>query len=260
MSLPEPNPFDSRSVLNPPTPRTDGDSRWSVRDLIVFGMFFLLTVLFLPLGVISVVRIFNPGAGPEDLSGVQQVLLQGLMDLMLVGFIFVLVRIHRRSFRETIHWIRNYQYRTGFLITLGAFLALSVLAVSAFFPPSQPPPIEKLITSTESLYVFALFGIGVAPLVEEIIFRGFLFKVFGDVGGPALAVPATAALFTLLHIPQLWGSWAGIALIFVVGYVLSVVRARSHSLIPSFIIHTAYNGMLFGVFAVGTAVQRGLPG
>ena len=53
------------------------------------------------------------------------------------------------------------------------------------------------------------------------------------------------------------GSWAGIALIFVVGYVLSFVRQRSNSLIPSFIIHTSYNGMLFGVFALSTFVQKG---
>jgi membrane protease YdiL (CAAX protease family) len=62
----------------------------------------------------------------------------------------------------------------------------------------------------------------------------------------------------LLHIPQLWGSWAGIALIFLVGYILSLVRARSNSVIPGIIIHTAYNGMLFAVFAVSTFVQKGL--
>jgi membrane protease YdiL (CAAX protease family) len=55
----------------------------------------------------------------------------------------------------------------------------------------------------------------------------------------------------------LWGSWAGVALIFVVGYVLSFVRQRSNSLIPSFIVHTSYNGMLFGVFALSTFVQKG---
>ena len=94
-------------------------------------------------------------------------------------------------------------------------------------------------------------------MFEEIIFRGFLFKVLYDMRGPAAAIPVTAGLFALLHIPQLWGSWAGIALIFVVGYVLSLVRQRSNSLIPSFIIHTAYNAMLFGVFALSTFVQKG---
>ncbi len=107
------------------------------------------------------------------------------------------------------------------------------------------------------MYVFAVFGITVAPLFEEIIFRGFLFKVLSDIRGPGTAVSVTAILFALLHLPQLWGSWAGVVLIFVVGYVLSFVRQRSNSIIPSFIIHTSYNGMLFGVFALSTLVQKG---
>ena len=53
-----------------------------------------------------------------------------------------------------------------------------------------------------------------AGLFEEIIFRGFLFKVLSDVRGPDAAVVVTAILFALLHLPQLWGSWAGVALIF----------------------------------------------
>jgi membrane protease YdiL (CAAX protease family) len=90
------------------------------------------------------------------------------------------------------------------------------------------------------------------------MFRGFLFKVLHDIGGPGLAISATAGLFALLHIPQLWGSWAGIGLIFIVGYILSAVRARSNSVIPSFIIHTSYNAMLFGMFALSTFVQKGV--
>src|SRR5207237_9702555 len=102
------------------------------------------------------------------------------------------------------------------------------------------------------------FAIVFAPLFEEIIFRGLRLKVLFDISGPGIAVTATAILFALLHLPQLWGSWAGVILIFVVGYVLSLVRQRSNSLIPSFIIHTSYNTMLFGVFALSTFVQKGL--
>jgi len=39
--------------------------------------------------------------------------------------------------------------------------------------------------------------------------------------------------------------------------VLSIVRERSNSLIPSFIVHTAYNGMLVGASAIGTLLQKG---
>ena len=224
---------------------------WRMTDLVVFGVFFLFVVFLLN---VIVIRFWG-----KDLTAMSQVVLQGLMDGMLVGFIAFLIKVvHRQSFLQTIHWSRNHQFRTGFLISLGATLAISVLLVSSFFPAGEPPPIEKLLSSTTAVYVFAVFGIAAAPLFEEIIFRGFLFKVLFDIRGAGTAVSVTAILFALLHVPQLWGSWAGVGLIFVVGYVLSVVRWRSNSLIPSFIIHTSYNAMLFGVFALSTFIQKGV--
>jgi membrane protease YdiL (CAAX protease family) len=224
---------------------------WRMTDLVVFGVFFLFVVFLLN---VIVIRFWG-----KDLTAMSQVVLQGIMDGMLLGFIAFLIKVvHRQSFLQTIHWSRNHQFRIGFLISLGATLAISVLLVSCFFPAGEPPPIEKLLSSTTAVYVFAIFGIAAAPLFEEIIFRGFLFKVLFDIRGAGTAVSVTAILFALLHVPQLWGSWAGVGLIFVVGYVLSVVRWRSNSLIPSFIIHTSYNAMLFGVFALSTLIQKGV--
>ena len=251
MSFPLP---DSEFRTDEPAPK----SPWRIADLIVFAVFFLLTVLFLPITALRVWHIFNPELRVADLTAVDQVILQGLMNSVLVGFIAFLIKVvHRQSFVETIHWFRNHQFSTGFLISLGATLAISVLLVSSFFPAGEPPPIERLLSSATAVYVFAIFGIGAAPLFEEIIFRGFLFKVLFDIGGSGMAVSVTAILFALLHLPQLWGSWGGVILIFIVGYVLSFVRLRSNSLIPSFIIHTSYNAMLFGVFALSTFVQKG---
>ncbi|OLD19538.1 MAG: hypothetical protein AUI91_08395 [Acidobacteria bacterium 13_1_40CM_3_56_11] len=251
MSFPLP---DSEFRTDEPAPQ----SPWRIADLIVFAVFFLLTVLFLPITVLRVWHIFNPELRVADLTAVDQVILQGLMNSVLVGFIAFLIKVvHRQSFVETIHWFRNHQFSTGFLISLGATLAISVLLVSSFFPTGEPPPIERLLSSATAVYVFAIFGIGAAPLFEEIIFRGFLFKVLFDIGGSGMAVSVTAILFALLHLPQLWGSWGGVILIFIVGYILSFVRLRSNSLIPSFIIHTSYNTMLFGVFALSTFVQKG---
>ena len=251
MSFPLP---DSEFRTDEPAPK----SPWRIADLIVFAVFFLLTVLFLPITALRVWHIFNPELRVADLTAVDQVILQGLMNSVLVGFIAFLIKVvHRQSFVETIHWFRNHQFSTGFLISLGATLAISVLLVSSFFPAGEPPPIERLLSSTTAVYVFAIFGIGAAPLFEEIIFRGFLFKVLFDIGGSGMAVSVTAILFALLHLPQLWGSWGGVILIFIVGYILSFVRLRSNSLIPSFIIHTSYNTMLFGVFALSTFVQKG---
>jgi membrane protease YdiL (CAAX protease family) len=255
-SMPEPiDPFEPK----PSPPAAQQGIPWGVLDIVVFGVFFGLTILVLPALLVWILRMFNPSVQITSLSATVQVLFQGVMDLILAGFITFLIKVvHREPFFQAIRWYRNYDFSNRSLAVMGATLALSVLVVSYVFPTSEPTRIEQLISSTKDLYVFALFGIGVAPLFEEVIFRGFLFRAFFEIGGSSLAIFSTALLFTMLHIPQIWGSWAAVVLIFIVGYILSAVRARSGSLIPSFIIHTTYNAMLFGIGALSTFVQKGL--
>ena len=231
--------------------------QWTGLDLAAFGAFSAPTVIFLPLLLVWMVRLFQPGFEADQLTAVHFVVFQGIMDLALVAFIVFLVKaVHGMRFLEAIQWFPDYPFANGTLVALGALLAITVLLVSSWFPPGEPPPIENLMASPGAIYVFAVFGIGVAPFLEEVIFRGFVFTVLANLGGSSLAVPATAALFAGLHAPQLWGSWAGITLIFVVGYVLSLARDRSGSLIPSFIIHTAYNATLFAAFGISTLAQE----
>ena len=133
-----PDPLVEAERLEPQNP-------WSAVDLIVFGVFFGLTVLVLPAGLIWLWRLINPNLKADQLTAVDLVLVQGIMNLALVTFIAFLVKmVHKRLFRETIHWYRNYDFTTGFLVGLGAMLAVSVLIVSSLLPPETPPPIERL--------------------------------------------------------------------------------------------------------------------
>jgi membrane protease YdiL (CAAX protease family) len=231
---------------------------WNISDLIAFGSFFAVTLVFLPAVLVLIARIFKPELSVTNLSAETQILLQAALDIAWVGFIFFLVAvIHRKKILETFRWRNTHRYRVTSLVALGAILAVTVFIVSSFFPPSSPPAIEKLAESSSSVALLVVFGVCFAPIIEEIIFRGFLFSVLSEFGGSRLAIPATAVLFALMHAPQLWPSLAGILLILVVGSVLSVVRQRSDSLIPSLIVHTAYNGMLVGASAIGTLLQKG---
>jgi len=242
-------------TLEPPSPPV---RPWKISDLIAFGSFFVVTLIFLPAVLVLVARAFKPDLSVTNLSAETQILLQAALDIAWVGFIFFLVAVvHQKNIPETFRLQNTHRYRGTSLVALGAMLAIAVFVVSSFFPPSSPPAIEKLAESSSSVALLVIFGVCFAPIIEEIIFRGFLFSVLSEFGGSRLAVPATAVLFALMHAPQLWPSRAGILLILAVGYVLSIVRERSNSLIPSFIVHTAYNGMLVGASAIGTLLQKG---
>src|SRR5262245_14709571 len=230
---------------------------WGLADLVIFALFFGLTVALLPVVAIYVLRLFQPNLQLSDLTSIDQILLQGVMDLVLVVFIMFLVKVvHRERFLEMIRWTRTQLYSRGALISLGTTLAITVVLTSGLFPTPNQTPMDKLISSTESLYVFALFGIAVAPLFEEIIFRGFLFRVFFDMGGRRLAIPGTAFLFAGLHSLQLWGNWVAILLILAVGFALAFVRYRSSSVIPGLIVHMSYNATLFALSAISMFLQK----
>jgi len=240
-----------------PASEQPGSFQWKRPDLVAFAAFFLATVLFVPIVSFLVLRVFNPKLQIEHLSGVQQILIQAVLDFVLVAFIFLLVRsLHGRPVLVTLH-ITRINTRFGRLIAGGIFLALTVLVVSSVFPAPSQSPIERLLTTRASVVVFVVFGIVLAPPLEEIIFRGFLFTALADVYGERSAVPVTAFLFAGLHLSQLRGNWPAVVVIFFVGYVFTVVRRRSGSTTPSIIMHVAYNSMIFGISALATFFGRG---
>ena len=132
--------------------------RWSKMDLLVVVSFFAVTWLGSALAI---------GVLFQNVSAITLVLLQGLLDALWVGFIFFLIRVvHGLPFLETIKWNRDYQIRTGALIATGISLAIVIAIVGSWFPPTTPTPLEKLLTAPGALYLFLLFGVGVAPVVE----------------------------------------------------------------------------------------------
>src|SRR5262245_44938887 len=169
---------------------------WTFADLVVFVSFFILTLLLLPWAIVSVLSVFIRSLSSGDIPGVVQILIQAVLDLTWVGFIFFLIRVvHQRSIRSSLHWLPSRTYSVARLIFLGITLAVIALLISARFPPDKATPIEKLVDSPGSLYLLIVSGIFFAPITEEIMFRGFFFGVFSAFGGDRLAVPTTALLF-----------------------------------------------------------------
>jgi membrane protease YdiL (CAAX protease family) len=56
-------------------------------------------------------------------------------------------------------------------------------------------------------------------------------------------VVLSAVPFALLHLPQYADAWAAGLVIFIVGLVLGVVRAKTRSVGSSFLVHAGYNGI-----------------
>ena len=86
-----------------------------------------------------------------------------------------------------------------------------------------------------------------APLGEEMFFRGFLFRKVSEMLGARLRGPlpwvagaiSSSLLFSLMHAS--YGSIAELAVAFAVGVVLCIGVKKTNSLVPAVLAHAAFN-------------------
>ena len=191
-------------------------------------------------------RMFNP----KELSSNAFFVIptQVAAYLMIVGFMALLVWIrHNRNLGEAIHWNMPAEKLALLALLGGGVMGFCSELASSFLQRWTPKslPIEEFFKSPGSGYLLAAFGVLVAPLVEELFFRGFLYPAVERWTGATTSVIITAAAFAAMHGTQLAYAWAPLLVLFGVGLVLTVIRARSGSVAACVIVHMGYNLTLF---------------
>jgi uncharacterized protein len=173
---------------------------------------------------------------------------QCVIYLTIIGFMALLVwGRHKTSLAEAVLWNVPTRPRVwGFAMIIGTALALisdtGELVLHRWIPDSLP--ITEFFKDRPSALLLGAFGILVAPLMEELLFRGFLYPALARWTGTVVSVIVTASAFTLLHGAQLGYSWAPLLLIFVVGLTLTITRVRTNSVATCVIVHMTYNFVL----------------
>jgi membrane protease YdiL (CAAX protease family) len=261
-NLDSPSLIEDREHLPsaPPSRRFPLWSGWDVLFLLSFTGFSAVMLAAVGDAVKHVVRVKLPAirfAVQPPNEGVYLILLQATLDVLMLLFIYFTITFkYDAPFFRSIKWAPKEQVRAATFLLLGLTLALAVGAAATLFPIPSEPPIGKLLKGAPlAAFLFAALGVFVAPFVEEVIFRGFIYPVIERRFGSILAVVVTALLFSGVHVSQLWGSWPAIVLITLVGLTLSTVRARTDSLFPSFVIHFSYNSTLCFMFLIGVLFE-----
>jgi uncharacterized protein len=126
----------------------------------------------------------------------------------------------------------------------GVLLAFAISALAVLIhTPKVDTAFDDLVKTPLSMALLAVTAIGVAPLFEEMIFRGFLQPLLSRTLGVALGVLVTALLFGGLHSSEYKGAWQYVAAITLVGIALGVLRARTNSIIPGTVMHGCFNAV-----------------
>lgn len=107
---------------------------------------------------------------------------------------------------------------------------------------------------TEGAAIGLAAAIAVGALAGPIMAGiGWIFRQLARARrGELFAVILTGILFGLAHSAQLADNFWPVAVISVVGIVLTALRARSGSIVPGWIAHCVYNGAIFAALYAGT--------
>ena len=151
----------------------------------------------------------------------------------------------------------------------GCALAIFVGLASSQVKDTDKMPIKELFKNRENAVLLMCMAVFVAPLVEETVFRGYLYPLLARMGynitrrfglqppeairtGMFSSVVLTGVLFGLMHGAQLGWTWSVVGLLILVGVIFTFVRARTGTVLASFLLHLGYNSMIAVTTIIGT--------
>jgi uncharacterized protein len=280
---------DGEAILQPPMDNTPnnapGDAPHRIPNLghallflTIAGLLLLLTQLVL-LGVARPMPAAHTNISPKILVGSEA--FTYLVTLTISWFLFPL--LWKRTFPDGIHANPDAARRNAIkLIPIGLVLSFAVQAVSSLATMPKNIPMDDFFRTRSDIWIITLFGTLVAPLFEEVLFRGFLLPAFAiaydwlslprtpaardlwnstnNITLPALIFSAivTSIFFTALHGQQVAYAWPVLLLLFCVSLVLTYVRLRLRSVLASTLVHISYNFAIFLTAFVATDGYRHL--
>jgi uncharacterized protein len=121
-------------------------------------------------------------------------------------------------------------------------LSLLVAILSSRLKAPDNSPMEELFKNRQTALLFVAMAVLIAPLVEETLFRGYLYPLFARSFGITPGILLTGVLFGVMHGAQLGWTWGLVAMLILVGIVFTLVRARTGSVFASFLMHLIRRG------------------
>jgi membrane protease YdiL (CAAX protease family) len=171
-----------------------------------------------------------------------------LAFLLPVAVIFAWRRIHWKHLGFGGFSASTMGIGCGLLVASYAIILLHNLLLVNLGIDTQGEAIAELFAALESPVWFFIVGALLAPLIEEIFFRGFLFQGFRARYGWISGMLLSSGIFAVAHLDP-------VSLIptFILGCVLAYLYHRSNSVWPGVILHVMVNS--FGLLAAYAATQ-----
>jgi membrane protease YdiL (CAAX protease family) len=225
-------------VARPPLQPDSAERAFGLPDVIlalIFGTLFLLNVAT------------AASQNGRLVLKTSDLILNGLIDAAVFIFIVVFLKLRGRSVDSLGGFSRvgfARTFLTGAILLFAAypFILVADLITQKFlggFPSKQG--IVELFTNSQTLEQRALIiilAVAVAPIVEEFVFRFFLYGVIRQYAGRLAGLLVNAALFAAVH-----AHLPSAAPLFVLGVCFTLAYEWSGSILVPMTMHALFNAL-----------------
>lgn len=214
------------------------------------GLFLiaLVTLIEFPLGWLETPKDLDSLHGVLNFVGV------GLGDVLIYFIVIrIFLRLIRRPFSDLGFVKPHKQYVIlGFVVGVLLFLVIGFLGsiLTQLLGIPAPQSFAVAVRGVDYLWEFALLtilGCIVAPIKEEMLFRGLIYPPLRQTLGKGRGMLLTGLFFATLHFDVV-----RFLPLFIGGVVLAWVYQRSSSIWPAIIAHGTWNTLM----AIALWIQR----
>src|ERR1700674_2638558 len=244
---------------------------WSWPHLIIFIFFGFASLMVVQLGFVFYVSA-NRHLSAVQVQRVFENSPQLLVDTnvlwyaLLFLFLYVTLAVLRDvPFWRSLGWRKlnaNPTSGTGsgwMYFFSGCGLAIFVALASYNMKNTEHLPIQEIFKNRSGAILLMAMAVLVAPLVEETVFRGYLYPLFARSLGVFPGILITGVLFGLMHGSQLGWTWRLVLLLSLVGVIFTFARARTGTVMASFLLHLGYNSMIALTSIIATKGFQHMP-
>jgi membrane protease YdiL (CAAX protease family) len=213
------------------------------------------------LGAVSgMLYLSSRGLDLGESSAIEEHMMELLTPALAVGTIsgaiamvaatLYLAGPHLREVSATgIGWARGSWRSLLLAALLGVVVSSSFVLVVAILDPDIPDselgPVARLAAQDERIrWIWAVIAVLVAPVTEELLFRGVLFSGLARSWGVAASAVVVSALFLLFHLAETMAFWPSTIAVGVLAIGTIGSRMLTNRLGPPIAMHLAYNSVL----------------
>jgi len=224
------------------------DERSKIVSWFIIASSWICTLLILLLGIPLVEFLELLGVSENVSWELMGTLVYIPVLAMTVGYIW-----WDGDLSRTLQMFKINSFRIGFIFLIGLPFVISVidivvtsiydmLYIMLFGTPSIPEIVLYYEDSEYNLILALSFTSMViaAPVVEEILFRGYILDAIREIHGDTVAILGSAGLFGLLHLEPYVVGMAALG-----GVIYGWIRIKTGSLWPSIVSHMVWNFLVF---------------